>query len=209
MMNKIAILMFAASLIAFSGCGRKPENQVAQAALEQRDPMVQVDEGGNSQTAGRSIAFGGDLRESARNIPHRQLAAAEAILEPDERLVDLRPGERGELAAAADRFLVENIPDFAIKDAQRPWLDRQYLPVSLRLSRDSAGGIQAELAMRVLQWDEGEPVEADRIALLLEWTGGQWNLLDAPAQFRNDQANAIQTLQGVWQPGERDLPISE
>lgn len=172
-----------------------PAPQPEPAELESTEPVVPF--GGN------------ELRAGAQNISYKPLPEASKILEFDDTAAELATDQRSQLAKAADRFMVATIPDFAVKDTHRPWLDRQYLPVVMRIKSGPDDGLQAELSMRVLQWDEREVTKPDRVAVLLEWTGGQWHLVAAPAQFRTDLANAVETLKGDWQPGERHLPRSE
>lgn len=114
-------------------------------------------------------------------------------------------GKVEELTKAMDRYLAREVPDFAIKDSSRPWLDKQYVPEQFRVTK-SDGTILGELTMRVLQWDEGRPREPLQLSLTLEWNGNEWIPVALPAQFEQDLRNAATTLQSDWQPGERQLP---
>lgn len=110
-----------------------------------------------------------------------------------------------QLMRAADRYMADQIPDFAIKDAARPWLDRQYIPQSWQL-RSEDGRVLCDLEMLVLRWDEGRPVEPDQISLGLEWAGSRWVLWKAPEMYSQDLKDARLTLLQNWQRGERQLP---
>lgn len=136
-------------------------------------------------------------------IPRRPHPSAAELFHTED--ADYPASQLDELVRAADRYMAAQIPDFAIKDATRPWLDRQYIPQSWQ-PRSEDGRILCDVTMKVLQWDEGRTVEPRRIQLGLEWDGSNWVLEDAPELFYQDLNDASKTLEQEWQRGERQLP---
>jgi len=137
-------------------------------------------------------------------IPRQPHPAATELLRLEA--TGLTPDKVEGLATAADSFMATNVPDFAIKDSGRPWLDRQYVPEVLKVRKTAAGVLTGDLRMRVLRWDEGRALEPETFILHLVWEGGKWQLRDAPDRYRRDLEDARRTLKNDWQSGERQLP---
>lgn len=137
------------------------------------------------------------------NVPRTPHPAAGDFFEIEGPILDEDASQR--LAKSAEDFLTAQIPDFAIKDDDRPWLDRQYVPVKWTVV-ETPSGIRGNLQLEVLSWDEGRPKPSESIFLELGWKGGEWVVERAPEQFARDIDDAGLTLRQDWRPGERSLP---
>lgn len=136
-------------------------------------------------------------------VPRRPHPPARNLFVIEEASIGIN--QLNELMRAADRFMAGRIPDFAIKDHTRPWLDRQYIPRAWRVwSTD--GRILGQLTLQVLQWDEGRTTTPNSMELSLEWIGSDWVLIDKPDRFTRDLEDAWRTLAEDWKAGERQLP---
>ena len=180
------VLLAACSpTILLCGCGRK-EPATGAAGVESPVPEK-------------------DLTVITDNIPRRPHPPASALLWSDDLLDSFDVAERKRMLEEADQFLDARLPDFAIKDMQRPWLDRQYVPREWRVLQTDQG-VRATLKVQILRWDEGRAVDPGEIDLELSWDGNDWVLEKAPEDYFSDLRNAMRTLRSGWQPGERELP---
>lgn len=183
------VLLVAAFLALLTGCSRQESRDPASSELSSIDERVTI--------PGATGVPGNDL------IPKRAHPPAKDVFQTED--ADFPSNQLGQLMGAADRYMAEQIPDFAIKDAARPWLDRQYIPQSWQLWSENER-VFCDVQMLVLRWDEGRPVDPDRIRLGLEWDGSRWVLEEAPELYRQDLKDAAWTLSQHWQRGERELP---
>ncbi len=188
-------MVVCALALAVTGCGRR------EAAALGREREAGVAEAPPARSEPIPAARSAPMPAAAPNVPRlpHPPAARLLVFEPAQAVA---AEEAAELERAADRFLQERIPDFAIKDAQRPWLDRQYVPEAFRVFRKDDAW-HAELRLACHAWDEGEPAPGYPAVIELLWSGRDWRMLSAPDDVLRDLEYADRTLAGDWAPGER------
>lgn len=203
------------SFFALAGCRRKsatpsentaptrePQAEAPATTVYKPSPTAQQEETALRTEFAHSRFGGAAARAAAVNVPFFPHAPAADIVqfvaEPSE-------GERTAMVSAADVFLAEQVPDFAIKDFDRPWLDRRYEPTAFRVRPGDDGTWSAEAVLRLTEWDEGRRRPPREIALQLRWDGAGWRAEHLPPDYLRDIEYALSTLNRQWNPGERAL----
>jgi len=188
----VVLLLLCLSLLG--GCGRR-SNASSAAAPDTADPVAVT----ANAVAPAPAAVDAGL--PVPRTPHR--LAADLLVAPQPLVANA--DQTSAMIQSMDRFLASKVPDFAIKDSARPWLDRQYVPAEWKL-RETSDGLQADLLLTVLRWDEGREVAPEYLQLVLLWDGTNWTLNQATERFWNDLRDAETTLNLNWAPGERPVP---
>lgn len=206
------IVMLTLTFSALVGCRREsaapsadtaPQAEAApKTTVSNSSPSSQPEET-QLRTDFACSAFGGAAaRAAAVNVPFFPYTTAADLV---QFAAEPPAVVRAAMVAAADVFLAEQVPDFAIKDFERPWLDRRYEPTAFRVHRASDGTWSAEAVLRLTEWDEGRRQPPREIALQLRWDGAGWRAESLPPDYLRDMEFALDTLNHEWRPGERAL----
>ncbi len=203
--------------MALAGCGRGRREPPPRATETAAPPISEAAPDAETAAVSAPAASTTEKRRASVQVEPFGGAAARAAADhvtfkPHPRaatLVEFEEGwtpaesERAAMIEAADRFLLEEVPDFVIKDFDRPWLDRRYTPTALRVARGAENGVEAAVTLHVTEWDEGERGAPRAMELRLRWREGAWDATAMPDEYRRDLAHALATLSREWGAGER------